>query len=114
MDFLTNDAKYLLSSMYTMYIERRKSGMLKRDAVRFNDIDTIHVEIMPEWKIEDVLYTCFELKKYELITATLASNTMFHIHLTSEAIASLETTFTDKVDNVLEYAAKIKNAIPFI
>lgn len=114
MDFLTNDAKYLLSSMYKKYIERRKNDMLKEDAVCFDDINTIHKEIMPEWKFEDVSYTVFELEKHGLISGSSGDNSLSDIELSSEAIASLETTFADKIDKVLEYAAKIKSAIPFI
>lgn len=114
MENLTNDAKFLLSSMYKNYLEQRENGALKQDAVNFNDIKTIHSDIMPEWKIEDVLYTCFELKKHGLISGFIADDSLYEIKLTTEAIASLETTFADKIDNVLEFASKIKNSIPFI
>ncbi|WP_312753718.1 hypothetical protein [Rummeliibacillus suwonensis] len=114
MDLLTNDAKYLLSSMYKVYIDRRKSGILKKDAVFFENLNLIQSEIMSEWKIDDVFYTCMELKKHKLIMGKPASGTMICISLTTEAIASLETTFKDKADQVLNYANKIKNLIPFI
>lgn len=114
MDNLTNDAKFLLSSMYKIYVERRKNSELKRNATNFISVENIHETIMPEWHEEDVKSTCFELKKHGLISGTNASNSIVFIHLTTEAIAIMENQFKDKIDTVLDYANKIKGAIPFI
>lgn len=114
MDNLTNDAKYLLSNMYACYLKRRKNGDNKAEAIKFNNIDNIRNTIMPEWSFEDVEFTCFELRNHKYLDGIAADNTIFHITLTTTAIAALETTFKDKVDLVLNYAAKIKNAIPFV
>lgn len=48
MNNLTNDAKFLLSSMYAEYIERRKDGSSKDEATSFGDVQNIKEEIMPE------------------------------------------------------------------
>ncbi|MDT2660664.1 hypothetical protein P7E02_12345 [Enterococcus hulanensis] len=114
MDNLTNDAKFLLSKMYEKYIEKRKKGYIKKDAKSFGNLEKVHSEIMSEWPIEDVLSTLLELRANEFIIGTPASTTMFHIQITNIAIAMLEKTFKDKVEDVLDFAAKIKSAIPFI
>ena len=63
MNNLTNDAKFLLSSMYAKYIERRKDGSSKDKATSFGDVQNIKEEIMPEWSFEDTRFTCFRITK---------------------------------------------------
>ncbi|WP_409173827.1 hypothetical protein ACKVMU_05915 [Enterococcus mundtii] len=114
LDLLTNDAKYLLASMYKSYVEKRKSGSLKKDATYFGNVDDLHRNIMPEWAREDVLSTCYELRNHGLISGTPAGGTMSMINLRTEAIAIMETKFKDRIDLILDYAIKIKSLIPFI
>ena len=114
MDELTNDAKFLVSAFYKKYIDNRTQGKTKRESVLLGHLDSIHSEIMPEWIKDDVKYTITELHKHGLVVATPASNTYVRVVLTNAAIASLETSFKDRADTVLEYMAKIKNAIPFV
>ncbi|WP_251844263.1 hypothetical protein [Enterococcus durans] len=113
LDLLTNDAKYLLASMYKAYVEKRKTSSLKKDASHFGSVDNLHHDLMSEWPVEDVLSTCYELKKHGLISGTLASGTFFRIFITTEAIAIMESRFKDRVDSILDYASKIKGLIPF-
>lgn len=113
MEQLTNDAKFLLSSMYAEYLKRRKAQTSKSQARNFQNIDYIKQSIMPEWSIDDILDTCFELRRYGYIDGLLASDTFYTLHLTTQAIAELEVDFKDRLENVLEFAAKIKSAIPF-
>jgi len=114
MNNLTNDAKFLLSSMYAKYIERRKNGSSKDEATSFGDVQNVKEEIMPEWSFEDTRFTCFELRKHGYITGEPVDNQLWFIHLTTEAIAELEISFKDKLDSVLKFAADIKAAIPFL
>lgn len=111
---LTNDAQFLLSKMYAQYIKLRKNGYSKPDAVKFNDVEYIKETIMPEWQEEDVQFTVSELYNYDLLFAVKASNTFLRISLKPKAISLMESKFKDKVDEVLDYANKIKNLIPFI
>lgn len=114
LDLLTNDAKYLLASMYKSYVEKRKAGSLKKDAIYFGNLDDLHRNIMSEWPREDVQSTCFELRKHGLISGTPVGGTINMINLRTEAIAVMETKFKDRVDSILEYAIKIKSLIPFV
>ena len=111
---LTNDAKFLISSMYAEYIKRRREQIRKSQARNFHSIDFLKTNIMPEWSNEDILDTCFELRKYGYIEGTLADDTFHTLYITTEAISELETDFKDTIDTVLDYATKIKNAIPFL
>lgn len=114
MDNLTNDAKYLISSMYATYIKRRKDKVSRKQARNFQGIGFIKDNIMPEWSEKDILDTCFELKKHGYIDGSLADNTFYTLYLTTEAIAELEVSFKDKLESVLDFAAKIKSVIPFL
>lgn len=111
---LTNDAQFLIASMYKDYLDKRKSGTDKRLARRFNTVDDIHDSIMPQWSTEDVLDTCFELRTKKLIIGSPANNTLVMISLTTDAVAALEISFMDKTESVIDFISKIKNAIPFI
>ena len=115
MDNLTNDAKYLLISMYARYLERRKDENSKKEARNFQGIDFIKENIMPEWSEEDILDTCFELKRHGYLAG---NNTLYSICLTTEAVAALELKFKEptlkeRIESVLDFAAKIKSVIPF-
>lgn len=114
MDNLTNDAKFLISSMYAKYLERRKEQVPKAKARNFQSIDYIKEHIMPEWSREDVLDTCRELSRHGYVNGRFGNNDFYQIFISTEAIAELEVDFKDKVNTVLEYAAKIKDAIPFL
>ena len=119
MNNLTNDAKFLLTSMYAEYLTRRKDEISKEQARNFQNINYLKNNIMSEWSEEDILDTCYELDKYEYITGTKADNTFYTLYLTTEAIAELENQFREptlkeRIENVLDFAAKIKSVIPFI
>lgn len=115
LDDLTNDSKYLLASMYKIYIENRKQGLSKDVSTDFKDSDYLHDEIMPQWSTDDVIYSCRELKSYNFLTYTqYGERTLILIKMTPKAIAMMESQFKDKVNTVLDYAAKIKSLIPFV
>lgn len=118
MDNLTNDAKYLLISMYAKYLERRKDEISKKEARNFQGIGFIKENIMPEWSEEDILDTCFELKRHGYLSGLAGNNTLYRISLTTEAVAALELKFKEptlkeRIESVLDFAAKIKSVIPF-
>lgn len=114
MDELTNDAKFLISTLYSEYLKRRKEGQSKEQSIFFDDVESIHSQYMNEWMIEDVNFTCFELLNNSFILGQPADDSIIFIRLSTKAIAGLEVTFKDKVDKVLDYAIKIKSSIPFI
>lgn len=68
MDNLSNDAKFLLSSMQAEYLKGRKEKIFRETARNFHNIDYFKQNSMQEWSEDDILDTRFELKKYEYIT----------------------------------------------
>ena len=54
MNFLTNDAKFLLTSMYAEYLTRRKDEVPKKQARNFQNINYLKNNIMSEWSEEDI------------------------------------------------------------
>jgi len=114
LDELTNDSKFLLSSMYKEYLQIRKSGVDRNTSRKFgNEID-LHNNLMPEWLQADVHDSIAELIKLKYLGSITGDNKFTFIMLNPKAIAELETTFKDKIDTVLDYAAKIKDVIPFV
>lgn len=91
MNNLTNDAKFLLTSMYAEYLTRRKDEVPKKQARNFQNINYLKNNIMSEWSEEDILDTCYELDKYGYIIGTKADDTFYTLYLTTEAIAELES-----------------------
>ncbi|MBV7391085.1 hypothetical protein KUA55_10365 [Enterococcus sp. ALS3] len=115
LDSLTNDAKYLVSSMYKEYVSRRKDKIPKKQAISFNSVKVIHETLMKEWTLEDTLFTCRELRKKDFITGLdYSENSMIMISLSTDAIALMESKFKDDAGKALDFAIKIKSLIPFI
>lgn len=107
---LTNDAKFLISSMYKEYLSRLKDNLPKRSAVLFGNSESIH-RLMPEWSKEDTDYTVEELIGKGLLKGHPVLGGYLDITLTTDAVAMLQMSFKDKIDTVLDYATKIKNLI---
>ena len=102
---LTNDAKFLIASMYKEYLDRRMAGMEKRQARSFDGVAEINSKIMPQWNEADVLDTCLELRDKGLITGSPANMTLVYINMTTDSVAALEVSFKDKLDKVILYGS---------
>lgn len=107
---LTDDAKFLISTMYKEYLSRLKDNLPKRSAVFFGDLESIH-QLMPEWSKEDSDYTVEELIDKGLLNGISVIGGYLDIALTTDAVAMLQMSFKDKIDTVLDYATKIKDLI---
>lgn len=115
LDSLTNDAKYLVSSMYKEYVSRRKKKISKEQATLFDSVEEIHKTLMKEWTFEDTLFTCRELKRKGFINGmNYGENSIIMISLSTDAIALMESKFKDDAGKALDFAIKIKSLIPFI
>lgn len=114
MDDLTNDAKFLITTMYKQYVELRKDKVDKVKATNFGNESDIKNNLMPEWSTSDVHETLAELHKAEFITTISGNNQFNFIKISPKAISQLEVSFGDKVTAVIDYIAKVKSAIPFI
>lgn len=110
---LTKDAEYLLCAIYKAYKEGRKSGKSKFDAKMIGSSKLIHSTLMSEWSFEDVDETCRELSRADYADCQYADNVTWHLALTDKAIIYMENRFVNGLTGVLEYMAKIKQAILF-
>ena len=114
LDLLTSEAQYMLATMYKEYLDRRAKSQNRDDAMYFDDVYSIHESLMPEWSYEDVLSVCFELKQLELINASAADSGLFRISISTFGVAIMEYKFKNRVNETIEFIAKIKSLIPFI
>lgn len=107
MDNLTNDAKKLLCKIYKSYLEKRKSGISKADANKFDSCESIHKDLVPKWIFSDVEDTCRELSQKNFIHCSWYDNTGLNIYLTTDAISILENRFKNNIKSVLSFIANI-------
>jgi hypothetical protein len=114
LDELTNDSKFLLTSMYKEYLQRRIDNVDHSKARRFKKEFDIHNEIMPEWSQSDVHDSISELAELNLLETSSGGDAFVSVTLSAKAIAQMEITFKDRISSVLDYVAKIKSIIPFV
>lgn len=107
---LTNEAKFLISSMYKEYLSRIKENVPKARAVGFGTPNDIH-KFMSEWSYKDTEYTVEELINKGLLQGLPVIGGYIDISLSTDAIAIMQNSFKNSVDSVLDYASKIKNLI---
>lgn len=111
---LTKDAEYLICSIYSEYLEKRKNGINKEDAKCVGGSEEIHKTLMQEWPFEDVDETCWELNRAGMLHCVSADNIAYYSTLTDAAIIYMENRFGSKLDAALDRAGKIKASIPFL
>jgi len=111
---LTNDAEYLVCSLYKEYLEKRKNGESKVDAKMMGDSARIHRELMSEWTFEDVDETCCELSRAGFLDCKFGDDVVYFSVLSDTAIIYMENRFKNNLGKVIDNIAKIKSLIPFI
>lgn len=111
---LTKDAKYLLAAAYSQYLEQIKLGTLKSDAKNIGHAQVIKDNLMPEWQLEDVNETCFELKHAGFFNTTGGSHIAYSNSISNKGIVYMENQFKDNLSNVFKFMKEIKDLIPFI
>lgn len=97
----------LLFTAYKIYLDRRKSGIEKHKANVFCYTDEFTDEF-PDLTLAD-----FEIASYELGRAGMVRKYVRGFRLVDQGVLYMENRFQDKVDNVLEWIAKIKSLLPF-
>lgn len=106
---LTKDAEFMLLSLYKLYLERLRDGMLKRSAVEFTDIIYLQSELFPTWPMPDILTTASELnaagyiKKYQNLGG---------IVLLPAGVAFCENTFGFSIQKALDALLKLRSLSP--
>ncbi|MDT6953537.1 MULTISPECIES: hypothetical protein [Companilactobacillus] len=97
---LTNDAKYLLSNMYKLYLERVNNGSTKKAANNFGNSYTIKEDVLSGENINDVDIYAKELSTKGFLITSTASDIVWTSSLSSDALAFMEHKFGNNVKAV--------------
>lgn len=108
---LTNDADYLLCTLYKHYKEQRKKGINKTDAKYIGDSEFIFQTMLPEWTFEDVDETCCELSRAGLLKCLYSDDTVDLAVLEDTAIIYMENRFKNGMSEILDNIARLKNIL---
>ena len=103
---LTNDAKKLLYALYTEYKARRAVGSPRSDAKYFHSAESIQENFLPDWILDDVEDTLFELEDAGLVEILRADNTITECFISDAAIATAEKQSSDVFASALDFVAK--------
>lgn len=110
---LTRDADALICILYKEYLQRRKDGLPKRNAMNFGSSPDIHEKFMPKWLFEDVDDTCRELSRAGLLNCVFADNITFRVSLTENAVIYMENRFKDGFTSVINHLKELMTLIPW-
>lgn len=105
---LTRDAGKLLIQLYKLYLERRKSGISKREAREFGSYANIIGLIDTSLSADDLNDTLIELKFTGYINALFADDVCCESELTDLAIVTMENRFKDNLTSVISFLAGLK------
>ena len=105
---LSKDADHLLCLVYKMYLEKRDLGMTKADAKFFGSSHTIHEQVVPEWRFEDVDDTCRELSVAKMLNVNWADDIAYIVRLSNNGIIYMENRFKNGISEVIDFIAKFK------
>ncbi len=84
---LTREANALITVIYKDYLERRKNGESKSDAMKKFDSERIQRELLPTWLLQDVDATMDELSTNGLVSCFAADDIVaYTAFLTSSGI----------------------------
>ena len=106
---LTKNADKIICTVYKAYLERIKEGMSRGDAVSFDEFRLIKNGVFSGVSEDDAECGLEELARAGLIKLHIDGT--FEIETTG--IIYMERRFQDGLTGVLEWLAKIKDAIPF-
>lgn len=100
---LTKDADKLICCIYKEYLEKRKSGISKPEAKKFDGNFYKDIKALSNWSSQDISDTLEELKKKEYI----ARNILGEITLTDESIIYMENRFKDGLKEVMDFISSL-------
>ncbi len=110
---LTNEADFLLCSLYNKYLEKRKNDVFRENAVRFGSAKNLQEEILEDWPINDIEDVMRELSREKMVSCRWGDNTFSWGMLTTDGIIYMETRFGNKFDQVLSRLNALKSLITF-
>lgn len=108
---LTHDAEYLLDSMYSVYLARRKNGVSADVAGRFGDCEDLQALCVPEWPVDDINAAALSLCRKGLLSAGFGDNAVSACRITDDGIAYMEQRFARNVDKLLRRLAELRGIL---
>ena len=110
---LTNEADYLLCSLYNGFLEKRKAGVFREKAVIFGNAENIQENFAQSWPVNDIEDAIRELSRADMVECFWADNTFMTCKLTADGIIYMEARFGQKMETVLSRLASLKALLPF-
>lgn len=107
---LTKDAEKMLAQIYKTYLERRKSGVQKREAKNFTVLENWPPEYEGGWLSTDANETMNELQRIGFIKKGFDRKFV----LCDEAIIYMEGRFKRGLSDVADFLSKLLSALPFL
>ena len=104
---LSSDATKLITMLYKDYLEKRKSGIAKSQAIAFGSSHDIHERLCPDWIFEDVDDTCRELSLANLLDCFWADSIAYDVNLSQNGITFMENKFKGNLVAVTKFLADL-------
>lgn len=89
--------------MYKEYQRRRKNGMTRSEAVKFDSGETVQQLLLPKESPADVDSYLWELRDADYVMTLDAADTVYYCELTTEAIQKLEKLPADTVKSIAKF-----------
>lgn len=99
---ITKDAEVVICFVYKMYLERRKNGVPKRDAIRFDDDFYKSDRVLSEQDPRDISTHLLELARNGYIKIYIGGN----FDLLDTTIIYMENRFKKGITDVLSFLAQ--------
>lgn len=106
---LTKDADKLICLIYKEFLSRRDSGVARRQAKDFAEPRQWPASFLQTFREEDIGDTLAELKRACFVRYYINGG----FQLEDQGIIYMEQRFPNGIAQVLDWLAKIKNAVPF-
>lgn len=105
---LTKDADKFLCQVYQSYLEKKESGIDKRNAKSFPIAAILKEELSLPYSVEDI--GCFVS---ELSSVSFVKQYMYYsFSLQDKAISYMEHRFTNGLKDVIDFLSKLSRIIP--
>lgn len=108
---LTNDADFLLCILYRAYVDCRKTGELREEAICFGGSEYIQKEYAQSWPTNDIDEAARELDRKGMICALFSDDSLHHGFLTDDGIIYMERRFGDRMDQLLQRITSVKSSL---
>lgn len=100
---LTKDADKMICCIYKTFLQRRKNGIAKSEARRFNDDYFSTDDKLSSWSDGDISDTFLEIGRAKLIQIYIGGN----FDLTDSGIIYMESRFKNGLTEVVDFISKL-------